>query len=291
MSLLELIYPSLRRFALALLLLTPLAGHAAEMSESARSRLFLDKDGPPPKVTPVNWDRTEDYAQPASLEEEVPKAAFELLGFTPARIAPAPPVTPRIQAFSTSLVPMAAGAPAGLSFARRATPDGVCRVYVAKETAVALDDTTFVQWHERAHCDRGYADRELEESKANIQGYLMMAKTGDLWYAWQSIDSRATRIGGNEPFFAPYLLGYRVAISNILPLLKRRGGPKQERGYEIAELLKGMSERQVNALAMLLVEDAKKKQLGGQPWTPFPNTPLPVLTGQNPGSGPAPRPH
>lgn len=282
----EMHHPASRRLALALsgLLLagTSLPGHAVELTESARSRLFLDKDAPPPKVTPMTWDRPEDYASPASLADEVPKAALDLLGFTPRRIEPAPPVTPRIQAFSTSLVPMAAGAPAGLSFARRATPDGVCRVYVAKETAVALDDTTFVQWHERAHCDRGYMDRELEESKANIQGYLMMAKTGDLWYAWQSIDSRAARIGGNEPFFAPYLLGYRVAISTILPLLKRRGGPKQERGWEMSEVLKGMSERQVNALSMLLVEDAKRKQLAGKAWTPFPNTPLPTVPGQKP---------
>ncbi len=280
MSLPEIAFLSLRRFVLACLLLAPVAGHALDLSESARARLFLDKDGPPPSVTPVSWDRVEDYASPLILVDEVPAAAFELLGFIPTRIEPAVPVTPRIQAFSTGLVPMAAGAPAGLSFARRASPDGVCRVYVAKETAVALDDTTFVQWHERAHCDRGYADRELEESKANIQGYLMMAKSGDLWYAMQSIDNRATRIGGSEAFFAPYLLGYRVAISNILPLLKRRGGPKQERGFEIAELLKTMSERQVNALSMLLVEDAKNKQLAGKPWTPFPNTPLPKLTGR-----------
>jgi hypothetical protein len=158
-----------------------------------------------------------------------------------------------------------------LSFARRVTPDGVCRVFVSKETAVALDDTTFVQWHERAHCDRGYNDRELEESKANVQGYLMMAKTGDLWYAWQSIENRARYLSDSKPFFAPYLLGYRVANSTILPLLKQRGGPKQERGYAFVELLRGMSERQVNALSMLLVEDAKRKQLDGKAWAPFPN--------------------
>ena len=145
----------------------------------------------------------------------------------------------------------------------------MCRVFVSKETAVALDDTTFVQWHERAHCDRGYNDRELEESKANVQGYLMMAKTGDLWYAWQSIESRARYLSDSKPFFAPYLLGYRVANSTILPLLKQRGGPKQERGHAIVELLRGMSERQVNALSMLLVEDAKRKQLDGKAWTPF----------------------
>lgn len=242
---------------------------ATEMSDSARSRLFLDKAAPPPKVTPLKWDQAEDYAAPPSLTEEVPQAVFELLGFTPLRIYPAPPTTPRIPAISTGLVTAASGAPAGLSFARRVTPDGVCRVYVSKESAVALDDTTFVQWHERAHCDRGYSDRELEESKANIQGYLMMAKTGDLWYAWQSIDNRARRNGDNKPFFAPYLLGYRVANSTILPLLKQRGGPQQERGYALVELLRSMSERQVNALSMLLVEDAKRKQLDGRPWTPF----------------------
>ena len=60
-----------------------------------------------------------------------------------------------------------------------------------------------------------------------------------------------------------------MANSTILPLLKQRGGPKQERGHAIVELLRGMSERQVNALSMLLVEDAKRKQLDGKAWTPF----------------------
>lgn len=244
---------------------------AGELSTAARSRLFLDKKDPPPKVTPMKWDQPEDYDSPASLIEELPPAVLELLGFTPLRIEPAPPTTPRIQVIATGLVSVENGVKAGLSFARRATPDGVCRVFVSKETAVALDDTTFVQWHERAHCDRGYKDRELEESKANVQGYLMMAKTGDLWYAWQSIDNRARLVGNNKPFFAPYLLGYRVASSTILPLLKRRGGPKQELGYELVALLTGMSERQVNALSMLLVEDAKRKQLNGKPWQPFLN--------------------
>ena len=173
------------RFVMALLLAAfAQPSVAVELTESARARLFLDKTSPPPRVTPLKWDQPEDYATPASLAEEVPQAVFELLGFTPLRIYPAPPSTPRIAAISTGLVTAASGAPAGLSFARRVTPDGVCRVFVSKETAVALDDTTFVQWHERAHCDRGYNDRELEESKANVQGYLMMAKTGDLWYAW-----------------------------------------------------------------------------------------------------------
>ena len=260
------------RFVMALLLAAFAQPSAAvELTESARARLFLDKTSPPPRVTPLKWDQPEDYATPASLAEEVPQAVFELLGFTPLRIYPAPPSTPRIAAISTGLVTAASGAPAGLSFARRVTPDGVCRVFVSKETAVALDDTTFVQWHERAHCDRGYNDRELEESKANVQGYLMMAKTGDLWYAWQSIENRARYLSDSKPFFAPYLLGYRVANSTILPLLKQRGGPKQERGYAFVELLRGMSERQVNALSMLLVEDAKRKQLDGKAWAPFPN--------------------
>ncbi|UCV21472.1 hypothetical protein [Ferribacterium limneticum] len=248
---------------------------AAELSTSARSRLFLDKKDPPPKVTPMQWDQPENYDSPANLVEELPPAVLELLGFTPLRIEPTPPTTPRVQVIATGLVSAENGVKAGLSFARRATADGVCRVFVSKETAVALDDTTFVQWHERSHCDRGYKDRELEESKANVQGYLMMAKTGDLWYAWQSIDNRARLIGDNKPFFAPYRLGYRVASSTILPLLKRRGGPKQELGYELVTLLSGMSERQVNALAMLLVEDAKRKQLDGKTWTPFTNAAAP----------------
>lgn len=263
----------LRAAILAVCLLPAVSqpARALDLSDAARSRLHLDKDAPPPKVTPMRWDQPEDYSAPAELLAEVPKAMLDLLGFTPARLTPLPPVTPRIQAVATGLVPTGS-APGGLSFARRGSPDGICRVYVARETAVALDDTTFVQWHERAHCDRGYSDRELEESKANVQGYLMMAKTGDLWYAMQSIDGRAGRIGGTEAFFAPYLLGYRVAIARILPLLKRRGGPKQERGFEIHAVLQGMSERQVNALSMLLVEDAKRKQLeeaGKSAWTPW----------------------
>lgn len=244
---------------------------AADLSDAAKARLHLDKSAPPPGVTPMQWDRVEDYSSPARLEDEVPAALFELLGFMPRRLEPAPPVTPRIQAVSTRLA-TGANAPAGISFARRESFDGVCRVYVAKETAIAMDDTTFVQWHERAHCDRGFADKELEESKANVQAYLMMAKTGDLWYAWQSIDNRAKRITSGEPFHAPYLLGYRVGVFALLPLFKRRGGPKQERGFEVAEILKTMSERQVNAIAMLLVEDAKAKQLvdaGRTQWTPW----------------------
>lgn len=243
--------------ALALSLASGLA-QSADLSESARSRLLLDKNDPPPKVTPGIWDRAEDYSSPAELADEVPKAMFDLLGFMPRRLSPLPPVTPRIQGMSQNLVKPGM-APPGLSFARRVTEDGMCRVFVAKETALALDDTTFVQWHERAHCDRGYNDRELEESKANIQGFLMMAKTGDVWYAWQSIDNRARTLDKPEPFWVPYKLGYRVGLGTLLPLFKKRGGPKKEFGFDVVEILKTMSERQVNALAMLLVEDARNK--------------------------------
>lgn len=231
---------------------------ALELSDSARSRLFLDKNDAPPKVTPGVWDRPENYSRPEDLMDEVPKAMLDLLGFTPRRLSPPPEVTPRIQGMSQNLV-RPGSAPAGLSFARRVTPEGVCRVFVAKETALALDDATFVQWHERAHCDRGYNDRELEESKANIQAFLMMAKTGDVWYAWQSIDSRSQAISRPEPFWVPYKLGYRVGSMVLAPLFKKRGGPQQEFGYEVVSVLKGMSERQVNALAMLLAEDGRNK--------------------------------
>lgn len=277
-------------FRVLLALLPLLAGwlgpvSAAELSDSARSRLFLDKNDAPPKVTPGVWDRPENYGLPANLADEVPKAMLELLGFTPRRLSPLPEITPRIQGMSQNLV-RPGSAPAGLSFARRVTPEGVCRVFVAKETALALDDATFVQWHERAHCDRGYNDRELEESKANIQAFLMMAKTGDVWYAWQSIDNRSHTLSRPEPFWIPYKLGYRVGSMVLAPLFKKRGGPNQEFGYDMVVILKTMSERQVNALAMLLVEDARNKAgnlYGGQNLNPKPSP-------QAPAAAPKPTP-